>query len=310
MIMSKKIAFIFPGQGSQAVGMGKAFYDSHTIAKETFQEADELLGKNLSKILFEGPDDQLKQTLNSQPAIYVTSMAILRVLESQFPDLKPQICAGHSLGEYTAITAGGWLSFDKCLPFVHFRAESMGEACKVNPGSMAAILGLDDEAVRKVVADCDGAVWAANFNCPGQVVISGTKEGIEGAISKAKEAGAKRALPLPVQGAFHSGLMQKAEDLVGERLDQTAFAQSGIPIVSNSTGALSETADAIKAALRRQITSSVNWTQSILAIEPVSLFVEIGNGKVLAGLNKKMGVAAPTISIGEPGDLEKLHDIT
>ena len=210
----KKITYLFPGQGAQYVGMGKDFAENYPRAKETFEEADDLLGRNLSKIIFEGPTELLTETINSQPAIYVTSMAILRVLEEQFPDLKPTSCAGLSRGESTALTAGLRLPFASCLPLVQYRGECMNEACETTPGTMAAIFGLSAQELEQLVKELNlpQDLWVANFNCPGQTVISGTLKGVEAGIEAAKTKGARRVIALRVHGALHSGLMALAEE--------------------------------------------------------------------------------------------------
>ena len=230
-----KIAWIFPGQGAQYAGMGKDFFDSFLVAKETFQQADDLLGFPLSRIIFEGPEDLLTQTKHSQVAILVTSMAVLRVLQKEFPHLKPSICAGLSLGEYTALCASGRLGFADTLLLVQERARLMNEACENTPGTMAAVLGLDAADVEAVVKDLEG-VWVANFNAPGQTVISGTKEGVEKGILALKEKGAKRAIPLAVHGAFHSALMQSAEKGLAPWIEKANLQASPIDFVMNVPG--------------------------------------------------------------------------
>jgi [acyl-carrier-protein] S-malonyltransferase len=292
-----KKAFIFPGQGAQYVGMGKDFYEAFAIARETFEEADEWLGEKLSKIIFEGPEEVLNQTKYSQLAIFVVSMAILRTL-----DLKPDVCAGLSLGEYTALCASGRLGFKETLLLIKERARLMNEACEKVPGTMAAVLGMDAEAIEEAVK---GLVWVANYNAPGQTVISGTKEGVEKAAIILKEKGAKRVIPLVVHGAFHSGLMQVAQDGLKPFVDRIQLKESEIDFVMNVPGDFVK--EGIKKNLIEQVTHSVRWQQGIEAMKKagVELFIEIGCGKTLTGLNKKMG--ANTISIEKVTDLEVAH---
>lgn len=311
--MRKKIAFLFPGQGAQFVGMGKDFYQHFTAAREMFQLGDEILQRSLSKIIFEGPSDVLTETRNSQTGIYLNSMAILKVLEEQFPDLKPYACAGLSLGEYTALSASGHLPFETCLPLVQFRGEAMNAACETTKGTMAALFGLSSDEVKNMVQELNlpGDLWAANFNCPGQTVISGTLKGVEAGIEAAKNRGAKRAIPLKVHGAFHSGLMRLAEERLAEKIDQIKINASPIRLVMNVCGEFVEDPDEMRIQLIKQVTSPVCWEQGIRAMMPeVELFVEIGCGRTLAGMNKQIGVQVPTISIQKLEDLEALNEIT
>lgn len=304
-----KIAYLFPGQGAQYVGMGKDFFDSFSIAKETFQEADDLLGENLSKIIFEGPEDILTQTKNSQVAIFVTSMAILRVVQKELSDLSPSVCAGLSLGEYTALCASGRLSFAETLRLVRERARLMNEACEKVPGTMAAVLGMDALGIEAAVKGLRG-VWVANFNAPGQTVISGTKEGIDHAGLFLKAKGAKRVIPLTVHGAFHSELMRSAQDGLAPFIEQTIFKPSSVEFVMNVPGHFVKTDEEIRRYLTAQVTQSVRWEQGILAMKEagVELFLEIGCGKTLSGLNKKMGILSMS-AVEKVVDLETVHAI-
>jgi [acyl-carrier-protein] S-malonyltransferase len=302
-----KRAFIFPGQGSQYVGMGKDFFDSFLIAKETFEEADDLLGMHLSKLIFEGPTDVLTQTKNSQVAIFVTSVAILRTLQQQLPDLRPDVCSGLSLGEYTALYASGRLGFADTLKLVRERAYLMNEACETVPGTMAAVLGLSAEEIEAIVKPLSG-VWVANFNAPGQTVISGTCQGVELASSILKEKGAKRVIPLVVHGAFHSALMLKAQEGLSPFIASAPIAKSEIGFVMNVPGSFVEENEEIRKNLLCQITQSVRWEQGIEAMKNagVEQFIEIGCGKTLTGLNRKMGVSSAS-SIEKINDLELIH---
>lgn len=303
--MSKQIAFLFPGQGAQYVGMGKDFYDTFLVAKETYQEADEILGYSLSKIIFEGPEKTLVETKNSQLAIFVTSVALLRVLEKELPEIKPSICAGLSLGEYTALYASKRLSFKETLLLVQKRAVFMNEACERTSGTMAAVLGMKGEDVEKGISGISG-VSVANYNCPGQVVISGTAEGVEKASSVLKEKGAKRVLPLTVHGAFHSPLMESAERELSPFVKEAKVQESDIDFVMNVSGDFCSQVEEIQKNLIYQVTSSVRWQQGIEAMEKrgVDLYIEIGCGKTLSGMNRKMGVNALTLSLDKVIDLE------
>lgn len=301
---AKNCAFIFPGQGAQYVGMGKDFFDAFPIARETFQEADDLLNENLSKIIFEGPEELLTLTKYSQLAIFVTSMAILRVIEQQLPDLKPTVCSGLSLGEYTALCASGRLSFKETLFLVRERARLMNDACEKVPGTMAAVLGLDAVSIEAAV-QCLKNVWVANFNAPGQTVISGTKEGVEAAGVVLKEKGAKRVIPLSVSGAFHSGLMISAQEGLAPFVMAAPIVESPIDFVMNVPGNYVKTTEAIRKSLISQVTQSVRWEQGIEAMKAAGIdyFVEIGCGKTLSGLNRKMGITAMA-AVDKVADLE------
>ncbi|MGE3954492.1 MAG: ACP S-malonyltransferase [Parachlamydiales bacterium] len=301
-----KIAFIFPGQGAQKVEMGLDFYQTFPEARAIFDRADEILGYPLTQIVFEGPQEKLTQTQYSQVALYVTSMAILEVLKARCPELEPAICAGLSLGEYTALTASGRLPFEECLPLVRLRGEAMSRACEASKGGMVAIIGLSAEQVEIGVKELNlpNDLWAANFNCPGQVVVSGTEKGIEAVLEAAKGWGAKRALPLQVHGAFHSGLMAPARQELAKALEGVALREGEGDLVMNVTGR-AETTD-VRALLAKQVTSPVRWEQSIREMDRqgVTLYIEIGPGKTLAGFNKRIGPAGETLSIEKVTDLE------
>lgn len=279
-------AFVFPGQGSQFVGMGKDLYDNNPLAKELFDKADKTLGFKITDIMFAGTDEQLKETKVTQPAVYLHSVISALCLGDEF---KPEMTAGHSLGEFSALVAAGALSFEDGLKLVAARANAMQKACEKNPGTMAAIIGLPDE---KVVEICDSVskdgevVVAANFNCPGQLVISGSKNGIDKACELLKEAGAKRALPLKVGGAFHSPLMQSAKDELQAAIEATNINTPKCPVYQNVDGKAHTDAAEIKANLIAQLTSSVRWTTSVqnMIAAGVTEFVECGPGKALQGM--------------------------
>lgn len=305
----KKIAFLFPGQGAQVVGMGRDFYEQYPAAKRVFDEADQILGKELTKIIFEGPADLLMQTENCQTAIFVTSMAILAVINELYPKLAPSICAGLSLGEYSAVCASGRMSFADCLQVVQVRSQGMQSACEGTKGTMAAIFGLSEEEINALVKNLglDDQIWVANYNCPGQTVVSGTFEGVEAAIDAAKAAGARRVIPLKVHGAFHSGLMQSATDKLALKVNEATIAPSEVELVMNVAGGFVDDQDEIRQNLIDQVTNSVRWQQGIEAMQnQVDLFIEIGCGTTLCGMNRKMKVESPSISINTVEDLKKI----
>lgn len=279
-------AFVFPGQGSQFVGMGKDLYENNALAKELFDKADEILGFKITDIMFAGTDEQLKQTNVTQPAVFLHSVISALCLGDDF---KPAMVAGHSLGEFSALVAAGALSFEDGLKLVAARANAMQKACEANPGTMAAIIGLSDEKVEEVCSEvsADGQiVVAANYNCPGQLVISGNVEAVNAACEKLKEAGAKRALPLKVGGAFHSPLMQPAKDELQAAIEQTEFAAPSCPVYQNVDAKAHTDAVEIKANLTAQLTSPVRWTASVQAMiaDGADDFTECGPGKALQGM--------------------------
>jgi [acyl-carrier-protein] S-malonyltransferase len=280
-------AVVFPGQGAQYPGMGKSLYEENPAAKALFEQANEILGFRITDILFEGTEEELKQTKVTQPAIFLHSV----ILAKTTPDFAPDMVAGHSLGEFSALVANGTLSFEDGLRLVFQRALAMQEACEINPSSMAAILGLEDRVVEEICSGIMGEiVVAANYNCPGQLVISGSTKGIEIACELLKAAGAKRALPLPVGGAFHSPLMEPAREKLQKAIEETQFHTPTCPIYQNvSTTAVSDVAT-IKANLIAQLTAPVKWTQSVqqMVADGATEFVECGPGKVLQGLVKKI----------------------
>ena len=288
-------AYIFPGQGSQFVGMGLDLYENHAIAQELFENANDILGFSITDIMFEGTADDLKQTKVTQPAIFLHSVILSQVLGDSF---QPDMVAGHSLGEFSALVANQTLKFEDGLKLVAQRADAMQKACELQPGTMAAVLGMADEQVAQICEETEGIVVAANFNCPGQLVISGEVEAINSACETLKEAGARRALVLPVGGAFHSPLMQPAREELAEAIASTSFSNPSCPIYQNvSTTAVSDQ-EQIKQNLIAQLTSPVKWTQSVQQMikDGATQFIEVGPGKVLQGLVKKIDKEAETQS--------------
>ncbi|HEY4255088.1 MAG TPA: ACP S-malonyltransferase [Chlamydiales bacterium] len=303
----KKIAFLFPGQGAQYPGMGKDFAEHYASARNVFLEADDILSESLSRLIFDGPEELLTQTKNSQLAIFVMSVALLQTLREQLPQIHLNLSAGLSLGEYTALFAAGRLSFKEALLLVRQRALLMNEACEKVPGTMAAVLGMDEMGTKFALQGISG-VWVANYNCPGQIVISGTKAGVEAATDSLKANGAKRVIPLQVHGAFHSGLMQGAQDALAPFIQKAALKESEIELVMNVPGNFIQSTDEIRKNLISQVTQSVRWQQGIEAMEAqsVNLYLEIGCGKTLSGMNKKIGCKAPTMSLEKITDLDVL----
>ena len=288
-------AYIFPGQGSQFPGMGKDLFENYSFAREIFSEADELLGFSLSDIMFNGTEEELKQTKVTQPAIYLHSILIAK-LGTNF---KPDMVAGHSLGEFSALVASGGLSWQDGLSLVSKRASAMQKACEIEPSTMAAVLGLSDEQIEKVCAEFTGEVVAANFNCPGQVVISGSIKGVELAGKKLKEAGAKRVLLLPVGGAFHSPFMEPARLELAAAIEAAKIDRPICPVFQNVNAKASQNEVEIKANLIAQLTGPVRWTQSIEAMVSAGAtdFIECGPGKVLQGLVRKINAEAMVSSM-------------
>lgn len=288
-------AYVFPGQGAQFTGMGKDLYESSAKAKGLFDQADDILGFKLTKIMFEGTADEQKQTKVTQPAIFLHSVAVALASDSFQPDM----VAGHSLGEFSALVANKTLSFEDGLRLVSKRATAMQHACEINPSTMAAILGLDDKVVEDICASIDDVVVAANYNCPGQLVISGTMKGIEIACEKMKAAGAKRALPLQVGGAFHSPLMEPARTELAAAIESTTFATPICAVYQNVNALPSTDIATIKKNLIAQLTAPVRWTQSVqnMVKDGGKTFVECGPGKVLQGLVKKISPEAEVSSL-------------
>jgi [acyl-carrier-protein] S-malonyltransferase len=282
-----KHAFIFPGQGSQFSGMGKNIYDNNTAAKELFEKSNYILGFRISDIMFSGSDADLKQTNVTQPAIFLHSVILYKTELNAVPDM----VAGHSLGEFSALVANQTLTFEDALKLVSIRAKAMQKACEINPSTMAAVLGLDDKKVEEICASIkDEVVVAANYNCPGQIVISGSNKGIENACVLMKEAGAKRALVLPVGGAFHSSLMEPAKEELSVAIKATTFHKPCCPVYQNVVAKSVTHPDEIKRNLIHQLTGPVRWTQTIEAMiaDGAEKFTEVGPGKVLQGLVQKI----------------------
>jgi len=305
-------AFIFPGQGSQTVGMGKDLAAQYPVAAQTFVEADSILGVSLSRLMFEGAADELNDTLNTQPALFVHSLAAYRVFLNLHPEALPAFVAGHSLGELSALAAAGGFSFADGLRLVRKRAELMKRAGELAPGGMAAILNLDIPALDKVCAEAstpEETVQVANDNCPGQVVISGSKPAVERAMAAAKSAGAKRALPLAVSIAAHSKLMASIQDEWNQAVAAANFSALKIPVVGNVHAQPLADEAAARADIIAQMQSRVRWTESIqyLASSGISAFVEVGNGAVLGGLVKRIADGAAVFPLGNPQDFAALE---
>jgi [acyl-carrier-protein] S-malonyltransferase len=281
-------AYVFPGQGSQFSGMGKDLYENSPVAKKLFDKADEILGFKISEIMFNGTDEELKQTKVTQPAVFLHSVILAKAMGDNF---QPDMVAGHSLGELSALTAAGAITFEDGLKIVAKRAMAMQKACEIQPSIMAAILGLEDAVVEKLCAETtEGQVVPANYNCPGQLVVSGSIEGIDAVCAKATEAGAKRALKLAVSGAFHSPFMKPAENELAEAIQATTFSTPKCPVYQNVSTKAETDPEVIKSNLLRQLTSPVKWTQSVknMIADGATSFTEVGPGAVLQGMIKKI----------------------
>jgi [acyl-carrier-protein] S-malonyltransferase len=295
-----KIAFVFPGQGAQAVGMGKDAYESHAAARAIFERADEVLGFSLSKLAFEGPDEQLRQTANTQPALLAASIALLEMYKAQ--QVKPDYVAGHSLGEYSALVAAGVLAFDDAIRLVRARGQFMEQAVPSGQGAMAAVLGAERDALQALCVDITastGLVELANVNCPGQIVVSGSALGVAAVVERGKEAGAKRVIPLDVSGPFHSSLMQPAADSLAAELTKVEFHTAKVPVIANVHASPVTAGDELRELLVKQVVSPVLWEDTIKYLIDVGVdtFIEIGSGTVLAGLIKKIDKSVQVISV-------------
>ncbi|MCB0399407.1 MAG: ACP S-malonyltransferase [Winogradskyella sp.] len=288
-------AYVFPGQGAQFSGMGLDLYENSPLAQELFEKANDILGFSITDIMFEGSDEDLKQTKVTQPAIFLHSVILAKTLGESF---KPNMVAGHSLGEFSALVAAGALTFEDGLKLVSQRAQAMQKACELQPSTMAAVLGLNDDIVENVCENIEGVVVAANYNCPGQLVISGEIEAVNKACEALKEEGAKRALVLPVGGAFHSPMMEPAREELAAAIENTTFSKPNCPIYQNVTASAVTDENEIKANLISQLTAPVRWTQSVqqMIADGATHFTEVGPGKVLQGLVKKINREAETSS--------------
>ena len=288
-------AYVFPGQGAQFTGMGKDLYESSALAKELFDKANDILGFPITDIMFEGTAEQIKETKVTQPAVFLHSVILAKTIEN----FKPEMVAGHSLGEFSALVANGTLAFEDALKLVYQRAMAMQKACEITPSTMAAVLGLEDAIVEQICNEIDGVVVAANYNCPGQLVISGETTAVEKACEKLKEAGAKRALLLPVGGGFHSPMMEPARTELAAAIEATTFNQPTCPVYQNVPASAVSDPEIIKKNLIVQLTAPVKWTQSVqqMVADGATSFTEVGPGKVLTGLIKKIDKDAETFNI-------------
>lgn len=305
-----KLAFIFPGQGAQTVGMGKEFFDRYESAKRLFEEADDALGYSISKMCFEGPADDLKLTANTQPAILTVSVIAAKILEEN--GVVPEVAGGHSLGEYSALVSAGVLDFADAVRLVHHRGQYMQEAVPVGEGAMAAVLGLERDVIVKICEEASklSPVQAVNFNCPGQTVIAGATAGVEAAVKALSEAGAKKSVILPVSAPFHSTLMKPAAEKLAAELDKVTIRDAKFPVVSNYTGELETKADEIKENLVKQADHPVKWEDCVAAMTAFGAthFIEAGPGKTLCGFNKRIDRTLKNMNVENVESLQKTLD--
>lgn len=298
------VVLLFSGQGAQKVGMGQDLTENYASAKGLFEKADEILGRSITSIMFDGPNEELTKTANCQPALFLHGLALLGVLKEKCPHLKPVAAAGLSLGELTAHTAAGAFSFEEGLKLVAKRGALMDEACASTEGSMAAMIGGDQEAIEKLAEECD--IDVANYNAPGQIVLSGTIEGVEKAVAGAKPAGARMGKKLNVAGAYHSRLMATAQAQLAKTLETTPVQEAGIPVIANLTAEVAKGEETVRETLAKQVTGSVRWTESMqkLIAEGNTTFIELGPGKVLAGLMGRIDKSVTVHAIEDAASLE------
>lgn len=305
-----KLAFVFPGQGAQKVGMGKDFYDNYDVAKKMFKEADEALGYSIMKMCFEGPEEDLKLTANTQPAILTISCIANEILKEN--GIQPEITGGHSLGEYSALVAAGVLNFQDAVALVHKRGSYMQEAVPVGEGGMAAIIGVDREKIVEVCqqVSAESSVQAVNFNCPGQIVIAGATKGVELAVEELKAAGAKKAVILPVSAPFHSTLMKPAAEKLAVELDKVTISDAKIPVVANVSAEILTKAEDIKASLVAQAASPVLWEDCVARMKEfgADVLLEAGPGKTLCGFNRRIDKTITSLNVEDVASLEKSLD--
>ena len=305
-----KLAFVFPGQGAQKVGMGKDFYDNYDVAKKMFKEADEALGYSIMKMCFEGPEEDLKLTANTQPAILTISCIANEILKEN--GIQPEITGGHSLGEYSALVVAGVLNFQDAVALVHKRGSYMQEAVPVGEGGMAAIIGVDRAKIVEVCqqVSAESPVQAVNFNCPGQIVIAGTTKGVELAVDELKAAGAKKAVILPVSAPFHSTLMKPAAEKLAVELDKVTISDAKIPVVANVSAEILTKAEDIKASLVAQAASPVLWEDCVARMKEfgADVLLEAGPGKTLCGFNRRIDKTITSLNVEDVASLEKSLD--